>query len=41
MPGNGFIKLEVPRSQGDVAGYCAKYMCKDLGELVMSRTIRV
>ena len=28
-PGNGLIRLEPPKSQDDVSGYCAKYMAKD------------
>lgn len=35
-PGNGYIRIERPRSEGDVAGYCAKYMAKEDGELVFS-----
>lgn len=37
--GNGWIRLEVPRSQEDVTGYCAKYMAKDASELVFSRSL--
>jgi hypothetical protein len=37
--GNGWIRLEEPRSQQDVAGYCAKYMAKDASELVFSRSL--
>lgn len=36
---NGFIRLEVPRSLEDVAGYCGKYLCKQLGEMVLSREL--
>lgn len=37
--GNGWIRLEVPRSQDDVARYSAKYMAKHVSELVMSTTL--
>lgn len=37
--GNGWIRLEVPRSQEDVTGYCAKYMAKDASELVFSKAL--
>jgi hypothetical protein len=37
--GNGSIYLVEPKSRGDVAGYCAKYLAKDLSELVMSRSL--
>lgn len=37
--GNGWIRLEVPRSQDDVARYAAKYMAKNVSELVMSTTL--
>lgn len=35
---NGYGRLEVPRSQQDVTGYCAKYLTKDLaiGTLLIS-----
>lgn len=36
LGGNGWIRLERPKSARDVAGYCAKYMTKDLGHLVLS-----
>jgi hypothetical protein len=38
-PGNGFVRLEVPDSPADVAGYCAKYMAKDGGDLFLSEGI--
>lgn len=38
-PGNGFVRLEEPRSQEDVTGYCAKYMAKDVSELVFSSSL--
>jgi len=38
--GNGWIRLEAPRSREDVAGYCAKYMAKDASELVFSSGLR-
>lgn len=38
--GNGWIRLEEPRSQQDVAAYCAKYMAKDASELVFSRSLQ-
>jgi hypothetical protein len=37
--GNGWIRLEEPRSQEDVTGYCAKYMAKDASELVFSSSL--
>lgn len=36
FPGNGYIRLEVPKSCGDVTRYAAKYMSKDTGDLVMA-----
>jgi hypothetical protein len=36
LAGNGWIRLERPKSAGDVSGYCAKYMTKDLGLLTLS-----
>jgi hypothetical protein len=33
---HGFVRLEVPRALEQVAGYCAKYMCKDLADMVIS-----
>jgi hypothetical protein len=39
-PGNGWIRLEVPRSREDVTLYCAKYMAKDASELVFSSCLR-
>ena len=39
-PGNGWIRLEEPRSQEDVAGYCAKYLAKDASELVFSSSLK-
>lgn len=39
-PGNGWIRLEEPRSQEDVTGYCAKYMAKDVSELVISSSLK-
>lgn len=38
-PGNGWIRLEIPRSQQDVAHYSAKYMAKHVSELVMSSSL--
>jgi len=38
-PGNGYIRLEPPRSQEDVTRYAAKYMAKDVSELVMSSSL--
>jgi hypothetical protein len=40
-PGNGWMRLEEPRSPADVAGYCAKYMAKDVSELVFSSALGV
>lgn len=37
LAGNGWIRLERPKSADDVAGYCSKYMTKDAGHLVISR----
>ena len=37
--GNGWIRLEEPRSIEDVAGYCAKYIAKDASELVFSSSL--
>lgn len=37
--GNGYIRLEEPRSQEDVTRYSAKYMAKDVSELVMSASL--
>ncbi len=37
---NGYVKLEVPRSQFDVSQYCGKYMAKSLGDLVFSRELQ-
>ena len=34
--GNEWCRVDAPKSQGDVAGYCAKYMTKDMGEIVFS-----
>jgi hypothetical protein len=39
-PGNGWIRLEEPRSQEDVTGYCAKYLAKDASELVFSSSLK-
>lgn len=36
---NGFIRLEVPRSTEHVVNYCAKYLAKEWGELVISREL--
>lgn len=33
---HGRVRLEEPRSPGDVAGYCAKYLTKDVAGLVFS-----
>ena len=33
---HGYCRLEAPRSAGDVAGYCGKYLAKDAGELWFS-----
>jgi len=38
-PGNGNGRLEPPKSQEDVSGYCAKYMAKDASELVFSSSL--
>lgn len=38
-PGNGYIRLEPPRSQEDVTRYSAKYMAKDVSELVISSSL--
>jgi hypothetical protein len=38
--GNGWIRLEEPRSQEDVTGYCAKYLAKDASELVFSSSLK-
>ena len=32
---SGFVRLDRPRSQGDVVGYCTKYVLKD-GDLILS-----
>ena len=37
--GNGFIRLEEPLSQEAVTNYCAKYMAKDVSELVFSSAL--
>jgi hypothetical protein len=39
--GNGFIKLEEPRSEEDVTNYCAKYMAKDASEMVFAHGLRL
>ena len=36
---HGHIRLERPRSKADVAEYCGKYLAKDFGELVLSRSL--
>jgi hypothetical protein len=36
LAGNGYIRIEIPKSSDDVSGYCAKYMTKDAGHLVFS-----
>lgn len=36
---HGYVKLDRPRSSEDVAAYCGKYLCKDMGELVFSRDL--
>ena len=38
-PGNGWIRLEPPRSIEDVTSYSAKYMAKDASELVFSSSL--
>ena len=39
FPGNGYVRLEVPKSSGDVTRYAAKYMAKDVSDLVMSLVV--
>ena len=39
--GNGFIRLEEPVSDEDVTRYCARYMAKDGGDMVFSRSLGV
>lgn len=36
---HGRVRLEAPRSPGDVAGYCAKYLTKDVAGLVFSPSL--
>jgi len=37
--GNGWSRLEEPLSDQDVTKYCAKYMAKDAGDLVFSKSL--